>query len=87
MRLQQIFSVPFRSTSLQNAAVLLSACATTLLAPSVPAFAHGFAGNRFFPATLATDDPFVASELSLLTFPAIRQPGAPQQKHLTCQRT
>ena len=26
--------------------------------------AHGFAGKRFFPATLATDDPFVADELS-----------------------
>lgn len=31
------------------------------------AFAHGFAGKRFFPATLATDDPFVADELSLPT--------------------
>ena len=30
-------------------------------------FAHGFAGKRFFPATLATDDPFVADELSLPT--------------------
>ena len=32
-----------------------------------PACAHGFAGKRFFPATLATDDPFVADELSLPT--------------------
>jgi hypothetical protein len=31
------------------------------------AFAHGFAGKRFFPATLATEDPFVADELSLPT--------------------
>lgn len=31
------------------------------------AAAHGFAGKRFFPATLATDDPFVADELSLPT--------------------
>jgi len=30
-------------------------------------FAHGFAGKRFFPATLATEDPFVADELSLPT--------------------
>jgi hypothetical protein len=29
--------------------------------------AHGFAGARFFPATLTTDDPFVADELSLPT--------------------
>jgi hypothetical protein len=29
--------------------------------------AHGFAGQRFFPATLVTDDPFVSDELSLPT--------------------
>ena len=34
---------------------------------SEAACAHGVAGNRFFPATLATDDPFVADELSLPT--------------------
>ena len=32
------------------------------------ALAHGFAGQRFFPATLLTDDPFVADEMSLPTF-------------------
>jgi len=42
--------------------------------------AHGFAGERFFPATISTDDPFVADELSLPTFQAIRQPGAPPAK-------
>src|SRR5262249_56158181 len=31
------------------------------------ALAHCFAGARFFPATLATDDPCVADELSLPT--------------------
>lgn len=30
--------------------------------------AHGFAGQRFFPATILTDDPFVADEMSLPTF-------------------
>ena len=29
--------------------------------------AHGMIGKRFFPATLAIDDPFVADELSLPT--------------------
>ena len=29
--------------------------------------AHGFAGDRFFPATLLTDDPFVADEISAPT--------------------
>ena len=31
------------------------------------AWAHGFAGKRFFPATLAVDDPFISDELTLLT--------------------
>jgi hypothetical protein len=46
----------------------------------VSAFAHGFAGDRFFPATISTDDPFAASELSLPTFSEIRQPGQPPVK-------
>jgi hypothetical protein len=39
------------------------------LAPpfAFPAAAHGVVGKRFFPATLTTDDPFVADELSLPT--------------------
>lgn len=43
-----------------TAAILLSATSNAL--------AHGFAGQRFFPATLLTDDPFVADEMSLPTF-------------------
>jgi hypothetical protein len=39
------------------------------------ALAHGFAGQRFFPATLATDDPFVSDELSLPTL-SYRRLGA-----------
>ena len=31
------------------------------------ALAHGFAGERFFPATILTDDPFTADEMSLPT--------------------
>jgi len=38
-----------------------------ILSPGAPALAHGFAGDRFFPATLLTDDPFVADEISLPT--------------------
>jgi len=33
---------------------------------------HGFAGARFFPATLSTDDPFVNDELSLPTVSTIK---------------
>jgi len=36
---------------------------------------HGIAGKRFFPATLATDDPFVADELSLPTISSIKTPA------------
>jgi hypothetical protein len=39
------------------------------------AWAHGFAGSRFFPATLTTDDPFVNDELSLPTVSSIATPG------------
>jgi hypothetical protein len=39
----------------------------TCLAASDALFAHGLAGKRFFPATLVTEDPFVADELSLPT--------------------
>ena len=38
-------------------------------------FAHGTAGKRFFPATLLTEDPFVADELSLPTISTIRTSG------------
>ena len=39
------------------------------------ASAHCYAGSRFFPATLASDDPCVADELSLPTFTTIRTPA------------
>jgi hypothetical protein len=38
------------------------------------AYGHGFAGARFFPATLSTDDPFVSDELSLPTVSTIKTP-------------
>ena len=47
-------------------AAFAAAAVLAVLAP-LPAFAHGFAGDRFFPATLLTDDPFVADEMSLPT--------------------
>jgi hypothetical protein len=44
------------------------ALATVLMIfPTAGALAHGFAGSRFFPATITIDDPFVADELSLPT--------------------
>jgi hypothetical protein len=66
----------------------LFACALALalsLATLEPAQAHGLIGKRFFPATLATDDPFVADELSLPTISYLKLRGtadAPPTKQI-----
>src|SRR5512140_3453218 len=52
-------------------ALCIAAVATITFFPCV-ATAHGFVGQRFFPATIATDDPFVADELSLPTIASVR---------------
>src|SRR5690349_2300812 len=52
----------------------LALAASGILA-AVPAAGHGIAGKRFFPATLATDDPFVADELSLPTIESRKMPA------------
>ncbi|MEI9999802.1 MAG: hypothetical protein WDO13_11935 [Verrucomicrobiota bacterium] len=41
------------------------ACAFVLVASSNPARAHGFEGDRFFPPTIQTDDPFATDEFSI----------------------
>jgi hypothetical protein len=57
------------------ACMVLTVVAGSLLLPGlVPsALAHGVIGQRFFPATLAIDDPFVADELSLPTLQVTRR--------------
>ena len=59
---------PIRSLHLMVCAVLLC-----LVLPALVS-AHGFAGQRFFPTTLAIDDPFVSDELSFL-IRHIKEPG------------
>lgn len=49
-------------------------CAVCQIGAASRAYGHGFAGARFFPATLSTDDPFIADELSLPTISTIRTP-------------
>jgi hypothetical protein len=49
-------------------------CAVCQFGATGRAYGHGFAGARFFPATLSTDDPFVSDELSLPTVSTIRTP-------------
>jgi hypothetical protein len=56
-----------------HAAILFALASAFFDAPD--ALAHGFAGQRFFPATLTTDDPFVADELSLPTVALIPNPA------------
>jgi len=41
------------------------------------ATAHGFVGDRFFPPTIATDDPFAVDELSLPTVQLFHNPPSP----------
>lgn len=38
-----------------------------LACSGTPAFAHGVIGQRFFPATISSDDPFAADEMALPT--------------------
>jgi hypothetical protein len=70
----------FRSSSAISRTVLFSVSIITFVAAPLSAFSHGFAGDRFFPATISTDDPFAASEWSLPTISEIRQPGQPPAK-------
>jgi hypothetical protein len=43
----------------------LAFASSLVAAQTGSALAHGFAGDRFFPATILTDDPFVADKISL----------------------
>jgi hypothetical protein len=51
----------------------------SLLVPAIltsSAAAHGLAGKRFFPSTLAVDDPFVSDELTLPSVLHIKRPAS-----------
>ena len=65
--LRRFYCIPIAGT-------LLAALTAPCLLPQT-ASAHGFAGARFFPATLTTDDPFVADELSLPTLQTFHTPA------------
>lgn len=58
----------------------LSVIATSMFASQ--ALAHCFVGGRFLPATLATDDPCVADELSLPTVSVFNTPDEPPSGQL-----
>ena len=71
---------------MRGKALFAYACAlASVLAASTTVQAHGLIGKRFFPATLATDDPFVADELSLPTISYLKLRGtdeAPPTKQI-----
>jgi hypothetical protein len=60
-----------RPCRLGSTAAFAAVASISAAAPQLAA-AHGFVGQRFFPATIATDDPFVADELSLPTISSVR---------------
>ena len=51
--------------SYTNVRARFALVAALMALPVGSPLAHGFAGQRFFPATILTDDPFVADEMSL----------------------
>jgi len=57
----------------QSIARCFGALGILLAAWATPVGAHGIVGQRFFPATLSIEDPFVADELSLPTAGFTRQ--------------
>lgn len=57
-----ICTISIRREGACRAALLLAAALALL---PLRAAAHGFAGKRFFPATLAVDDPFVTDEAGI----------------------
>src|SRR5256885_6531048 len=50
-----------------------------VLAVVAPVSAHGLAGKRFFPSTLAVDDPFVSDELTLPNILHIKRPAGGEE--------
>jgi hypothetical protein len=58
------------------------AAAISCLAPWTNAFAHGIAGNRYFPGTLTFDDPAVADEFLVNSMQtSISQAGSEQRQN------
>src|SRR5262245_27496680 len=58
---------------------LMWALGVLLAGTATPARAHGVVGQRFFPATLAIDDPFVADELSFPTVSVAKLHGTSEE--------
>src|ERR1700733_5467421 len=57
--------------AVSSAALALAGLGTTAVQ------AHGFVGDRFFPPTMATDDPFATDELLLPSLSYFKSAGSP----------
>ncbi len=68
-----------RCTGLLRPLALAAVAAGCATFPASDAAAHGYAGKRFFPATITTEDPFVADELSLPTVSWLRNGERPSE--------
>jgi hypothetical protein len=67
-------------TALKNGIGWLAATVAMVTAISLgttTARAHGYIGDRFFPPTIQTDDPFAADELALPTVATFKDAGSP----------
>ena len=64
------------------AALGVSPVVTALITIAGPATAHGIVGDRFFPATIVTDDPAVADELSLPTLNTLKTADDPPDRQI-----
>ena len=73
-QLKHTFTHPIFAPLSKAALTAVTVSLIIILGPPETISAHGFAGSRFFPATLSTDDPFVADELSLPTVSGIVTP-------------
>lgn len=71
----------------QMGVILSVACLFFVLSWAVPkeGFSHGIVGQRFFPATLVVDDPFVADEMDLLGYSNLRNPDPTDPTHSSSQ--
>lgn len=58
-----------------HALVACGAFCTPLILFAASAAAHGFVGDRFFPPTLATDDPFAVDEFALPEVTYVKNAG------------
>ncbi len=56
---------------------LTCAAFAAALASTRVAAGHGFAGDRFFPPTIATDDPFAVDEFAFPTVSYVKNAGSP----------